>query len=247
MGSLAGIGDPPLLVADSIGRSFGSNQVLKSATLWAWPGRITALMGRNGCGKSTLLKVAAGRLAAHSGAVRFAGTVHLRPRLHVLARDGLMYVPQEGLLVRDGWVDDHVRLFAQDGHPRLDGWITRCRLDAFLGRPVAELSTGERNRTSLALALLREPACLLADEPLTGAAPLDRELIRSVLMELRAQGCALVVTGHEARDLLDLADHVVWLVAGTTHDLGEAARAARHPQFVREYLGPDFYEGGGST
>ena len=52
------------------------------------------------------------------------------------------------------------------------------------------------------------------------------------------QGCAIVITGHEVRQLLNTADDIVWMAAGTTHGMGTPAEAVRHEQFRREYLGP---------
>ena len=52
------------------------------------------------------------------------------------------------------------------------------------------------------------------------------------------QGCALVITGHEVRQLLNTADDIVWMAAGTTHGMGAPEKAVQHEQFRREYLGP---------
>ena len=101
-----------------------------------------------------------------------------------------------------------------------------------------QISSGERRRAELALALLRGPRCLLADEPFAGITPADRAAVAGALRELAGQGSAVVVTGHDITDLLAVADNVTWMVAGTTHQLGTAEEARGHDQFVREYLGP---------
>lgn len=229
----------PVLVADSIGRSFGRRQVLTSATLWARSGEVTVLFGRNGSGKTTALRIAAGRLRADWGTVRFLGRTHVRPRLHRLARDGLLYVPQEGLLVKDRIVDDQVRVLTGASPERVAGWAERWEVHAFMGREPRTLSGGERNRVSVAVAVLRDPACLLLDEPLTGSAPKDRERVGEMIRHLAGRGCAVLVTGHEARELLELADRVLLLSAGATRDLGGRRTALADPGFRREYLGPD--------
>lgn len=245
--------DAPTLVADSVGRSFGRREVLTTASLRALPGKIVALLGRNGSGKTTLLRIVAGELAPAWGSVRMGGTVRLRTRLHAMAAEGFFYLPQDGILprattpralartvlrrIREG---RGLRMLPSPAKARattLVAWAERWRITPLLDRPRHRLSVGERNRAGLALALLRAPLCLVADEPFTGGAPLDRALIAEMLGTLRDRGCAVVVTGHEARELLDLADRVVWMVAGTTHDLGPPAEARQHHQFRREYLG----------
>lgn len=106
-----------------------------------------------------------------------------------------------------------------------------------LGLAPPVLSGGERRRASFAVAELIAPHCLLADEPLRDLAPLDAELISTSLRSLQAEGCAIVVAGQELNSLFGLADEVVWVTAGTTHQLGGAAAARGNWQFCRDFLG----------
>lgn len=225
-------------MADGLGRFFGRRKVLSAATLWARAGEVTVLFGRNGSGKTTALRIAAGRLRPHWGTVRFRGRLWDRPRLHRLAREGLMYVPQEGILVRDWVVRDQVLLLTTTSRSGIRVWAERWGLGPYLDREPRTLSGGERNRVGVALAVLRKPVCLLLDEPLTGAAPQDRELVARMIGYLADRGTAVLVTGHEAHDLLSLADRVLLLVAGGTRDLGHPDDAVSDPAFRREYLGP---------
>lgn len=231
--------DRPLFAADSIGKAFGRNRVLKAASVWAYPGRITVLFGRNGSGKSTLLKAAVGLLAPDFGVVHFDGAAHRRPRLHRLAGRGLFYLPDRDLLSPRWTVAQHLDAvhwrYGSEGSGRiLDEMGIASRVDA---RP-HELSGGERRRAEIAVARIRAPRCLLADEPFAGINPGDGELIADALVRMAETGCAILVTGHEVRQLMAIADTVVWMTAGTTHWLGSPGQAVRHEQFRREYLGP---------
>src|SRR5687768_14123961 len=98
----------PVLRAESMGHKFGKRQVLSAATLYAYPGRITLLLGRNGCGKSTLLKLIAGVVRADYGTVHFNQQLYRRPRLHLLARHGFFYIPERGLLTRYLTLEQHL-------------------------------------------------------------------------------------------------------------------------------------------
>ena len=102
------------------------------------------------------------------------------------------------------------------------------------------MSGGERRRCELALALARGPRCLIADEPLNEIEPRDRPLVTESIRTLADGGAAVLVTGHQAEDLLELADEVIWIAAGTTHGLGSPAEARAHGRFRRDYLGPAF-------
>jgi ABC-type multidrug transport system ATPase subunit len=225
-----------VLRAESIGHRFGQRQVLKAATLHAFAQRITVLLGRNGCGKSTLLRIIAGQLRPDYGAIHFAGDVHERPRLARLARAGLFFIPERGLLSPFLPLAQHLAL-ANAARERVESVTGALGLTALLQSYGKQLSAGERRRADLALAVLRAPTCLLADEPFQGIGPLDVERIAGQLQALRARGCAIVITGHEIGPLFDQADEIVWMTAGTTHLLGPVASARAHDQFVREYLG----------
>lgn len=247
-GSADGIGGTraEVLMVDSVGKAFGERVVLRSGSFRARSGEILCLMGRNGEGKTTLLRIAAGLLAPDHGTVRFAGTLHLRPRLHVMARRGLLYLSQDDPLPPGLPVRHALRALAGMPSPReggaeldrrLGAEVDRLRLGSLLERGARDLSGGERARAAMAGAALRRPACLLFDEPLAGTAPRDRELLSDALRRLAGEGCAVVVTGHEAADMMLLADRVVWVTSGTTRDLGHPDDAKGNDFFRRHYLG----------
>lgn len=227
-----------VLEATGVGVAFGNERVLTSAGLRVEEGEVTALLGRNGAGKTTLLRVAGGRLRPDHGAVLFRGEASPSPRLAGMARRGLFFLPERGLLSAPVPLVAQLRAVAKRWSGRDPGEAAeRFRLEELLDRRPRELSGGERRRAELATAWIRRPACLLADEPFLGIAPRDRALVSETLRGLAADGCGVVVTGHERQDLLEAADRVLWLRAGTTRELGTPAEAARHPEFVRGWLG----------
>jgi lipopolysaccharide export system ATP-binding protein len=230
---------PPACAPDSIGKSFGAKTVLKAASVWAWAGKITVLFGRNGCGKSTLLRIGAGVLTADQGVVHYAGRAFLRPRLSVLAGLGLFYLPERNLYSTRLPIHKQLdELEWRYGDGRRAEVLDRLGITSVVERRVGEISGGERRRAEIAAALIRQPSCLLADEPFQGINPNDAELLARTLRDLARAGCAIVITGHEVPQLMEIADEIVWMVAGTTHALGAPDVAGRHEQFRREYLGP---------
>lgn len=228
----------PIFVADSIGKSYGSRAVLRSATMWGWPGCVTAMLGRNGSGKSTLMRIGAGVLRADHGVVMMLGNAYLRPRLHRLARHGLYYLADKGgtpidMTPRRLMDIVQTRFKCGSGYDAFDALGVTHLIDT----SVVSLSGGEQRRVEVAIALARNPVCLIADEPFAGISPIDAEQISNAFRMLRAAGCAIMVSGHEVPSMLDLADEVVWVTSGTTHALGSSTNAQRHHQFCREYLG----------
>lgn len=230
----------PILELDGVGRSFGGRVVLRSAGLRVHLGRVTALMGRNGVGKSTLFRVVVGRVRAEYGRVLYAGVYRPRPSLARLSGEGLLYSAQESALTPLFSVAQHLEAFARrfDARGRVAGAVDELGLAGFLDRRPGTLSGGERQRVSLALARIRGPLCLLADEPFAGVAPRDRPLVGAALRRLADAGCGVAVSGHDVDDLLAVADEVVWMTGGTTHHLGTPDEARAHHAFRRDYLGP---------
>ena len=230
-----------LFVAESVGVSFHGKQILKSASVWASPGEVSVLLGRNGSGKTTLFRAATGLVSRDFGTVQFKGETYEKPTLHGLSRLGLFYLPDNGLLSRRRTLAWHLKVL-RDRFPgeALDGFPEGVEGEYLLEKTVWEMSGGEERRAELALAWARNPVCLLADEPLAGIAPKDQEVVARVIRSMADEGCAVVITGHDVRPLMGLADRIVWMVAGTTHGIGSPDEAQAHEQFRREYLGPGF-------
>jgi ABC-type multidrug transport system ATPase subunit len=227
----------PLLVAECIGKRFGSRAVLTAASLRAEPGCVTALLGRNGIGKSTLMKIAAGWMRPDHGTVQFRGRVYEHARLHQLAEAGLFYLPDRALLSPGFSLREHLdSVVRRWGRDSVEEVVRLTGVQAHLEQQPTTLSEGELRRAELALALLRGPTCLLADEPYRGLPPYDRETLTTALRHLAQAGCAVVVTGHEVPTLWDVADRVVWCTDGTTYDLGSPAAAAEDWRFRQGYL-----------
>jgi len=229
----------PVFAAEGVSKRFGERLVLKAASIWGREAAIHAVLGRNGSGKSTVLRCAVGLMRMDNGVVHLAGQSFLKPRLATLARLGLYYMPDGAelpwrLTIREAaeWVWWRYR-----GN-EIAPVLASLNLERFQEAQPHELSGGERKRAALAMAVIRRPRVLLADEPFAGVAPTDAQAIAEGLRRVAADGCAVIVTGHEVQELFAVASEVTWVTAGTSHGLGTPRQALSHDQFAREYLGP---------
>ncbi|MEO7367887.1 MAG: ATP-binding cassette domain-containing protein [Gemmatimonadaceae bacterium] len=228
-----------ILRADSISRSFEGRRVLSAARLSVSRGEVVGLLGRMGQGKSTLMKICAGVQDADSGWVEFDGQQYERPRLSKLAVCGVFYLAETDNLVSALTISQHFDLIEKRfGFGDRELVVEMMKLGDLMHARTETLSGGETRRAEMALAILRRPSCLLADEPFKSVDPLMCELLGNGYRHLASSGSAVVVTGHEVNALRPFLDSVVWVTSGTTYELGDTDSAWRHDGFRREYLGP---------
>jgi branched-chain amino acid transport system ATP-binding protein len=208
-----------LLEAREVTAGYSGVPAIRGVSLTVEPGEVVALLGPNGAGKSTTLMALAGAVTASAGQVRWRGKATTRP-LHHRIRDGLSYVPQQRSVVNALTVADNLRLGG--------GHLGRS-LELFpelgdqLRRKAGLLSGGQQQMLTLARALSRRPACLLADELSLGLAP---ALVRRLLTAVRAAadtGVAVLVVEQHALQALELADRGYVLVRGRVQLSGPAA------------------------
>ena len=211
--------------------------MLSVARIEAHAGEITLVAGRNGAGKSTLLRIIAGDIPGDSGVVYFGGLPLANARLASLARRGLFFLPDRNILTPSLRI--RTQLEAVAARFRTAAALQAAEvlgISTLLDNTPLEISQGELRRAELALALTRKPSCLIADEPLRGIDPKDADHLLGTLRTLSSTGCAVILSGHEMDPLMSVADRVVWVTAGTTHDLGNPETAQRNDHFRKEYL-----------
>ena len=198
-----------VLEAHGISKSFGRRRVLAGVDLAIAAGEMVAVVGENGSGKSTLLRILAGDLRPDCGSVVTQG------------QPG--YCPQAVVLDDALTVDQHIRYFQAaygiDAAERAATLVTRLGYAAARHQPAGTLSGGTRQKLSLTLALLHEPALLLLDEPYQGFDWETYLAFWDLAGELRAAGTAILVITHLVFEQ-DRFDRICHLAAGR---IGEGA------------------------
>jgi ABC-2 type transport system ATP-binding protein len=173
----------------------GGREVLQGVSFSVPPGQVTGLLGPSGCGKTTLMRSIVGVQIVAGGTVRVLGEPAGSPGL----RSRIGYVTQAAAVYGDLSVRDNVRYFAQMlGVPAadVDRVISEVGLDDHARRLVGRLSGGQRERVSLATALLGTPELLVLDEPTVGVDPVLRRDLWDRFRDLAAGGASLLVSSH---------------------------------------------------
>ncbi|MRX45502.1 ABC transporter ATP-binding protein [Agromyces kandeliae] len=214
-----------------VARAFGDVHAVRNATFTVEPGHVAGLIGPNGAGKTTLLLMLATLLRPDAGAIRVAGFDPLTDPAEVRARMGWMpdlLGSWASLTVREALVAS-ARLYGRStdvATARAGELIDLVDLDELADRPTRVLSRGQKQRLSLARALVHDPEVLLLDEPASGLDPVARAGLRTLVRRLASEGRTVLVSSHVLAELEEMADQAVYLSAGVTAAADEIARAA---------------------
>ena len=204
--------NPAPLDARGLGKRFRREWGLRDCTLTIPHGAVVGLAGPNAAGKSTLLSLAAGLLAPSEGSIAVLGRDPLREPA-VLADVG--YVAQSAPLYRSFTVAETIE-FSRRTNSRWDDEVVRevlTRISA--DTKVGTLSTGDRARLALALALGKRPQLVLLDEPFARLDPLaGREFLQLLMDGVAETGATVVIASHVIADIERVCDHIVLLTGG---------------------------------
>jgi len=188
---------------------YGDLVAVAGISFTARAGEVTAILGPNGAGKTSTIEVCVGFREASSGTVKVLGLRPDRDQQQLAARMGVML--QEGGCSPSARVADTVALYcALYGRGvRANDLIDLVGLGDRRRSTWRRLSGGERQRLNLALALAAKPDVAFLDEPTSGVDVTGRALIRQIVADLTAQGCAVVLATHELDEADRMADRAV--------------------------------------
>jgi ABC-2 type transport system ATP-binding protein len=218
------------IVATGLARSFGSVQAVRDVTFEARPGEITALIGPNGSGKTTLLLMLATLLTPERGEIRVGGHDPVTDPASVRRIMGWMpdVLGAWAALTVRSTLELTARLYGipqAAAADRATELIELVDLVTLADRPTRVLSRGQKQRLSLARALVHAPEVLLLDEPASGLDPAARVALRKLLRQLADGGRTILVSSHVLAELEEMADAAVYLEQGATASAERIAAA----------------------
>lgn len=193
---------------------YGKAQMLFDVTLNVGAGEVVALMGRNGAGKSTTIKSLMGMLQQAHGRVHFMGEDIAGLAPFEIARRGLGFVPEDRRVFSELSVMQNLEVGRQPARPGIPPWTPERLFALFpnLGempdRPGGSMSGGEQQMLTVARTLMGNPLLLMLDEPSEGVAPVIVEQMAHMILQLKQQGIAILLSEqnlHFARLVCDRA------------------------------------------
>jgi sodium transport system ATP-binding protein len=233
-----------LIEFDALTKAYGGFVAVRGLSLRVAPGEVYALLGANGAGKTTALRCLATLLTPTDGTARIDGFDARTQPLEVRRRLGFLAASM-GLYARLS-ARELLRYFArlqevpeQEMEARVQGSIDRFGIGDFADRLCGRLSTGQRQRVSIARAAVHDPPALVLDEPTLGLDVLSGQAIYEFVADARARGRAVLFSTHHMSEVELLADRVGILAGGRLVEEGTAddiVRRSGEPNLARAFL-----------
>lgn len=207
----------PVVCARGLRKVYGSRVAVADLDLDVPAGAAVGLLGPNGAGKTTVIKMLLGLTRPSAGTVTLFG----RPGTDPEARARVGFLPEHfrfhEWLRASEFLDFHARLYgipAETRRERVHRALERVGLSHRAGSQLRTFSKGMLQRIGLAQALLNDPLLLVLDEPTSGLDPMGRREIRDLILDLRAQGVAVLLNSHILSEVEPVCDEVVILDLG---------------------------------
>jgi len=236
------------LQATGLCKRYKARQVVKDISLSVGPGEVVGLLGPNGAGKTTAFYMIVGLVPCDGGSVTLGQQDLTTLPMHLRARAGVGYLPQEPSVFRRLSVADNV-LAILETRPNLDAEARQQRLEALLeelhighlrDNLGQSLSGGERRRVEIARALAADPQFILLDEPFAGVDPVSVADIQRIVAHLRDRGIGVLITDHQVRETLGICSRAYIVNQGAVIASGTAEEILANPEVRSVYLGQDF-------
>ncbi|WP_296312406.1 ABC transporter ATP-binding protein [Winogradskyella sp. UBA3174] len=199
-----------LLVANSVSKNYGDFKALNHVSISVPKGSIFGLLGPNGAGKTTLIRIINQITMPDEGSVLLDG----QPLKAEHVRD-IGYLPEERGLYKSMKVGEQCLYLAQlkglsksEAKTRLKYWFDKLEIGDWWNKKIQELSKGQAQKIQFVVTVLHQPKLLIFDEPFSGFDPINANLIKDEILQLRDEGATVIFSTHRMESVEELCDHI---------------------------------------
>ena len=235
------------LRAEKLVKTIKRTPIVKGVSLDLKSGEVVGLLGPNGAGKTTTFYMICGLIPVTEGRVFIDDTDVTRESLHLRARRGIGYLPQESSIFKELTVEENLLIAAEaakldkkSAAKRIENLLELFNIEPIRNRKGIRLSGGERRRTEIARALVTKPKFLLLDEPFAGVDPIAVIDIQNVIRQLLELEIGVLITDHNVRETLGICHRAYVMREGELMAQGSAEEIAADPDVIKHYLGEHF-------
>ncbi|WP_353662421.1 LPS export ABC transporter ATP-binding protein [Hydrogenimonas sp. SS33] len=235
------------LKAEKLVKTIRRHPIVKGVSLSLKTKEVVGLLGPNGAGKTTTFYMICGLIPVTEGQVTIDGTDITKEPLHLRAKRGIGYLPQESSIFKELTVEENLLIAAEaakldkeSAAKRIENLLELFNIEPIRNRKGIRLSGGERRRTEIARALVSKPKFLLLDEPFAGVDPIAVIDIQNVIRQLLDLEIGVLITDHNVRETLGICHRAYVMHHGELMAEGSTEEIARHPDVIKHYLGEHF-------
>ena len=236
-----------MLEAKCLEKFYGEKHVVKKVSLQVKPSQIVGLLGSNGAGKTTTFYMVMGLIIPNHGKIFLNGTDISKKPIHKRARMGIGYIPQETSIFEKLSVEDNIigvlQFYASSKKKiaqRCTELLEELGLEKLRKSLAISLSGGEKKRLEIARAMVNEPKFILMDEPFAGVDPIAIESIHELMYSLVKKNIGILITDHNAKEILRIVDRVFLMNNGEILTEGTPETITKHPLAKKYYFGSHF-------
>ena len=200
-----------MLEIQNISKVFNQKIALDDVSMTINKGEIFGMLGPNGAGKTTLIRIINKIIVPNKGVIRFNGDIMSQKHL-----SNIGYLPEERGLYKNMTVESHALFLGQlrgltkvDVKQKLDYWLEKFKIENWRDKRIEELSKGMAQKVQFICTILHEPSLLILDEPFSGFDPINIELIKQELIEMKAKGKTIILSSHNMESVEAICDRVV--------------------------------------
>ncbi len=240
------------LDVSNVKKSFGGVKALDKCSLSVEQGKITAIIGPNGSGKTTLFNVISRLLPVDTGKLVFGTEEITLLDDYQVSRLGISRTFQDVRLFENLTIRDHIEIALLNTDEsllksmfrpqrvvvkRVKEILSLVGLNKPLSTFATDLSYGQRKLLDLAIAIAKPHSLLMLDEPVAGVNPVLRERIKEIIKTLHKRGETILVIEHDMNFVMDLAQHIIVMDAGSVIAQGKPRDIQNNKQVLDAYLG----------
>ena len=205
-----------MLSVEHVTKKYGDLTAVDNLSFEVADGEIFGLLGLNGAGKTTTFRMILGLLDDYTGNITIDGE-HINYKIS----DKIGFLTEERSLLTKMTVIDQIiyygtlkSLSEAEIKKRLDYWLDRFNISEYKYKKIKELSKGNQQKVQFISAIINEPKLLILDEPFSGLDPINVELFKSVILELKQKGTSIIFSSHRMEHVELFCEKLVILVKG---------------------------------
>lgn len=203
-----------IIELEQVTKTFGNHVAVNKLNLTVPEGSIYGFIGPNGSGKTTSIRMIMNIFYPDEGKLRVFGETHAGSYLEKIG-----YLPEERGLYRKMKLKELIRFYGElkrvaNPSREADYWLERFDLSPWAGKKVETLSKGMSQKVQFIITVINHPPLIILDEPFSGLDPVNADLIRNVILELRKKGSTIVFSTHDMGVAEKMCDFIFMIYKG---------------------------------